>query len=188
MLGELCSGNCRVEAHLGAIKDRAPVEDGAARVLPEVNQIVRRALDAEPSRALVQAEMQGQARPVVLNQSRPKPRNLGPLGGQHLGMKFASETGRLAFPASSSTSQAEEFSAAPGNGPNPVRRTRGRAMISGLTRLQHRREANFEGRAASLRRFRRGGQASPPPPSASSRRRAPFSPSRSSGVRLPCRL
>jgi hypothetical protein len=42
--------------------------------------------------------MQRQARPVVLNQSRPKPRNLGPLGGQHLGMKIASETGRLALP------------------------------------------------------------------------------------------
>ena len=36
------------------------------------------------------------SRPVVLNQSRPKPRNLGPLGGQHFGMKIASELRGLA--------------------------------------------------------------------------------------------
>jgi hypothetical protein len=96
MPGELRSGNCRVEAVVGAIKDGAPVENSAACILPEVDQIVRRALDAKPSRALVQAEMQGQARPMVLNQAWPKPRNLGPLGGQDLGMKIASEMRRLA--------------------------------------------------------------------------------------------
>jgi len=40
--------------------------------------------------------MQGHARPVVLNQAWPKPPNLGPLGGQYLGMKIASETRGLA--------------------------------------------------------------------------------------------
>ena len=86
MPGELRGRNCRVQAAVGAIKDRAPVENGAARILPEVDQIVRRALNAEPLRALMQAEMQGQSRPMVLNQAWPKPRNLGPLGGQHFGM------------------------------------------------------------------------------------------------------
>jgi hypothetical protein len=96
MPGELRSGNCSVEAAVGAIKDRAPVENGAARILSDVDQIVRRALDAEPSRALVQAEMQRQAWPVVLNQAWPKPCNLSPLGGQDLGMKIASEMRGLA--------------------------------------------------------------------------------------------
>src|SRR5262245_65009492 len=96
MPGELRSGNCRVEAAVGAIKDGAPVENDAARILSEVDQIVRRALDAEPSRAFVQAEMYGQAWPMVLNQAWPKPRNLGPLGGRHLGMTVASEVSGLA--------------------------------------------------------------------------------------------
>jgi hypothetical protein len=34
---------------------------------------------------------------MVLNQAWPKSRNLRPLGGQDLGMKIASETGRLGF-------------------------------------------------------------------------------------------
>ncbi len=96
MPGELRSGNCRVQAAVGVIQDRAPVENGAARILPEVDQIVRRALNAEPLRALMQAKMQGQSRPMLLNQAWPKPRNLRPLGGQHFGMKIASELRGLA--------------------------------------------------------------------------------------------
>src|SRR5262245_27079818 len=98
MRGELGSGNRRVEADVGAIKDRAPVENGPACILPEIDQIASRVLDAEAARALVQAEMQSEARPMVLNQSRTTSRDFGPFGGQNLAMKIVSETRRLALP------------------------------------------------------------------------------------------
>src|SRR3974390_1736267 len=75
------------------IEDGAGLGERTACVLSQVDQIVRRTLDPKTFGALVQAQMQNEARLMLVHQVRPVRRHLCPFGGKHLGMKMAAETG-----------------------------------------------------------------------------------------------
>src|SRR5262249_5686558 len=186
MLGETRCRHLRVKTRVFKEERACCARHRAARILLQVDHVVRRTLDAETFGAFTQAEMQDEARAMLVKEAGTESRDLRPFGGKHLSMQCAPKTGRRAVRCQRLCQPGRGIfgdtrkRAEPGNEQVPASHDFGRS------RAKRRREGHFV--QLTLRRCRRGAQACPPLLSVSSRRSAPSSPPRASGGRPPCRL
>jgi hypothetical protein len=81
VLGEACRGKRRVETILPMLEDDARHEPDPSRIVLGPNPVVSGALDAETTGAAAQAEMQDQARLILMEEIGAQRPDLRPFSG-----------------------------------------------------------------------------------------------------------
>src|SRR6516162_3313813 len=94
MLGESRCRHLCVETRVFKGERACCARHRAARILPQVDYVVRRTLDAETFGAFTQAEMQDEARAMLVKEVGTESRDLCPFGGKHLSLQCGPKTGR----------------------------------------------------------------------------------------------
>ena len=128
------------------IEDRALVEASRRAHPLGSRSVVRRALDAEAFGASAQAEMQDEARPMVLKQARAQALATSVHSVGSTSVWSVQPERRLRVAASASSEPGRGILGGAGKRAEPGDEdARASHDVSGLTRLTHRREAQFRG-------------------------------------------